>query len=119
MVREGKISQKTLDMIKRWGFAHNNAIENYPFLIGGVLLGLHAGVDTGKMNGLMALYTVARLGYAVAYITIEGDVTSQVRGLLWWTGNICCLTMMGLAGRKLSAQSTKQAESMILNNEED
>jgi uncharacterized MAPEG superfamily protein len=65
---------------------------------------VHAGVDNGKMNGLMALYTVARFGYAVAYITIEGDVTSQIRGLLWWTGNICCLTMMGLAGRKLGVQ---------------
>jgi len=102
MVREGKISQSTLNMIKRWGFAHNNAIENYPLFLGGVLLGLHAGVGRGVMNGLMALYTVARLGYAVAYICIGGDVTSQIRGVLWWTGNVCCLTMMGLAGRKLN-----------------
>lgn len=101
MVSSGKISQKTLNMIKRWGFAHNNAIENYPLFMGGVLLGTVAGVETGKLNGLMALYTVARLGYAVAYVMIEGDVTSQVRGLLWWTGNICCLTMMGMAGRRL------------------
>lgn len=103
MVREGKISQKTLNMIKRWGFAHNNAIENYPLFLGGVLIGIVAGVDRGSMNGLMMLYTAARLGYAVAYVVIEGDLTAQIRGLLWWAGNICFLTMMGLAGKKLNA----------------
>ncbi|KAG0647810.1 hypothetical protein D0Z07_5747, partial [Hyphodiscus hymeniophilus] len=104
MVSDGKISQSTLDMIKRWGFAHNNAIESYPFFTSAVLLALHAHIKTGTLNGLMALYTVARLAYAVAYVSIESDTISQLRGLLWWVGNFSCLTMMYLAGKKMQVQ---------------
>ena len=88
-------------MIKRLGFAHNNAIESYPFFTSAVLLALHAKVETGMLNGLMALYTVARLGYAVVYVTLESDTISQIRGVIWWVGNISCLSMMYLAGKKL------------------
>lgn len=91
-------------MIKRWGFAHANAIESYPFFTSAVLLGLHAKVETGTLNGIMALYTIARLAYAVAYVMIESDTTSQIRGLLWWVGNLCCLSMMWMAGKKLQVQ---------------
>jgi uncharacterized MAPEG superfamily protein len=91
-------------MIKRWGFAHANALESYPFFTSAVLLALHAKVETGTVNGLMALYTVARLGYAVAYVTIESDTISQIRGVIWWVGNLCCLSMMWMAGKKLQVQ---------------
>jgi uncharacterized MAPEG superfamily protein len=103
MVSSGKISQSTLDMIKRWGFAHANAIESYPFFTASVLLALHAKVETRTMNGIMALYTISRLGYGVAYIVIENDMIAQIRGGFWWLGNLSCLSLMWMAGRKLNA----------------
>jgi uncharacterized MAPEG superfamily protein len=89
-------------MITRWGFAHQNAIENYPLFQGGVLLALHAKIDVARMNGICALYTIARLAYAAAYISVEDDTAAQIRGILWWIGNGCFLTLMGMAGREMN-----------------
>ena len=88
-------------MIKRWESAHANATENFSLFVAGVLLALHAGVDVGRLNGLMAAYTLVRASYLVSYIMIQKEELSVVRTLLWWSGNICCLTMMVLAGKKL------------------
>lgn len=81
--------------------AHANAVENYPLFVAGVLMCLHAKVPVGTLNDLMAGYTLARAAYAFAYVGIESDKYSRIRGYLWWTGNICCLTMIGMAGKRL------------------
>jgi uncharacterized MAPEG superfamily protein len=101
MVTEGKLSRRSLDLIKRWEGAHENATEGFTLLLAGVLLALHAGVDTGRLNGLMAAYTVLRVGYLVSYLAIEKEEVSVIRTVCWWSGNICCLTMLALAGKKL------------------
>ncbi|KAH8599066.1 hypothetical protein B0O99DRAFT_34660 [Bisporella sp. PMI_857] len=101
LVAAGKLPRRTLERIKRLEAASANAIDHYPVFVAAVLLGAIAKVDAPKMNGLMALYTVARLGYAVAYVAIESDSTSRVRGYLFWTGNVACMGMLWLAGRKL------------------
>ncbi|KAG9248357.1 hypothetical protein BJ878DRAFT_476513 [Calycina marina] len=67
LVSAGKLSRSKPNAIKRWQAAGTNALENLPLFIAAVLLGTHAGVDHGGMNGLMMLYTVARLCYAVVY----------------------------------------------------
>jgi len=65
------------------------------------LLALHAGVPVQKLNGLMALYSLARVGYAASYILIENEGSSILRTLLWWTGNVSCISMMVMAGKRL------------------
>ncbi|TVY46953.1 hypothetical protein LOCC1_G003230 [Lachnellula occidentalis] len=101
MVREGKLSAGQLAMVKRWESAHANAVEGYTFFVAGVLLGLHAGVPTQTLNRLMALYSLARIGFGISYIAIERERKSWLRTLFWWTGNISCITMMVQAGKRL------------------
>lgn len=49
-VQQGKISRRTLDMIKRWDGAHKNAIEGFPLFVAAVCMGYSAGVDAATMN---------------------------------------------------------------------
>lgn len=49
----------------------------------------------------MALYSLARVGYAASYILIENEGGSILRTLLWWTGNVSCISMMVMAGKRL------------------
>ncbi|TVY56065.1 hypothetical protein LCER1_G003706 [Lachnellula cervina] len=111
MVKEGKLSAKQLAMVKRWESAHANAVEGYTFFVASVmqtdlaslyqLLGLHAGVPTQTLNGLMAIYSLARIGFGISYIAIENEGKSWLRTLFWWTGNISCITTMVIAGKRL------------------
>ncbi|KAE9373041.1 hypothetical protein N431DRAFT_544211 [Stipitochalara longipes BDJ] len=101
MVKEGKLDRKTLERVKRWESAHANAVEGYSLFVGGVLLALHAGVPIQKLNGLMALYSSARVAYAASYIFIEDERASFLRSVLWWTGNASCISMMVMAGKKM------------------
>ena len=101
MVAEGKLSASTLRMIKRWESAHANTVENFALFAAGVGLACTARVPSGILNGLMASYTLARVCYAIAYVGIESDTTSQVRGICWWWGNVSALSMIWLAGKRL------------------
>ncbi|CAI7621809.1 unnamed protein product [Penicillium glandicola] len=49
-VREGKITRRQLDMLKRNESAHANAVENFPLLVAGVLFASLAGVPAQKIN---------------------------------------------------------------------
>lgn len=102
-VREGKISQKTLNMLKRNESAHANAVENYTLLVAGVGLATVAGVDKVVVNRAVTVYTLARLAYAVVYVSVERPLLSQLRGVCWWIGNVSCLTLLWKAGKLLSA----------------
>lgn len=88
-------------MLKRWEAAHANSMENYPFFAASVLLALHAGVEVGRLNGCMALFTVARLAYAACYICIENENWMRVRGYCFWVGNAACMTLVWEAGKRL------------------
>jgi hypothetical protein len=65
------------------------------------LLALYANIEIARLNSLMALYTVARIGYAVSYILIKSEELSAIRTVFWYAANISCLTMIVLAGRKM------------------
>ncbi|KAI9929528.1 hypothetical protein ASPWEDRAFT_111674 [Aspergillus wentii DTO 134E9] len=93
-VREGKITRKQLDMLKRNEAAHANAVENFTLLVAGVLFATVAGVTAEMINISSCAYTVARVLYAIAYIGIEDSRWSQLRGVTWWAGNLCCLAML-------------------------
>ncbi|TVY40758.1 hypothetical protein LSUB1_G002050 [Lachnellula subtilissima] len=117
MGREGKLSAQQLAMVKRWEGAHTNAVEGYTVFVAGVLLGLHAGVPTQTLNGLMAIYSLARIGFGISYIAIQSKEKSWLRTLFWWTGNISCITMMVRAGKKIigieHSSSVTEDDSMI------
>ena len=101
MVSGGKVSREELNMIKRSESAHANAVGGYTLFVAGVLLALHAGVPTLRLSGLMAAYTLLRLLYMMTYIYIEKDIPSFLRTGCWYAGNICCFSMMVLAGKRL------------------
>ncbi|KAL4773252.1 hypothetical protein BDW60DRAFT_30343 [Aspergillus nidulans var. acristatus] len=103
-VQSGKISQKTLDMIKRNESAHANAVENYALLVGAVAMATVAGVERVSINRAVVLYTLARTAYAVVYITIDTPRLSQLRGVCWWVGNLCCLNLLRKAASLLGAE---------------
>ncbi|KAL4928179.1 MAPEG family protein [Aspergillus undulatus] len=104
-VQSGKITQSTLDMLKRNESAHANAVENYTLLVAAVTMASHAGVENVSVNRAVLGYTLARVGYAVVYLFVGADrpKLSQLRGMFWWTGNLCCLGLLYRAGGLLSS----------------
>jgi len=88
-------------MLKRWEGAQANSIEGYAFFAASVLFALHAGVEKARMNGFMALYSLSRVVYATAYITIESDGWSRIRSYSWWIGNLSCVGLIYFGGKKL------------------
>ncbi|KAJ5374132.1 hypothetical protein N7517_006138 [Penicillium concentricum] len=100
-VREGKITRKQLDMLKRNESAHANAVENFPLLVAGVLFASLAGVPAQKVNAAALSYTVARVVYGGVYIFVDHPTWSWVRGWVWWWGNSSCFYMLWKAGELL------------------
>ncbi|KAH9208003.1 hypothetical protein DL95DRAFT_312665, partial [Leptodontidium sp. 2 PMI_412] len=68
IVMDEKISRGALETIRRMENAHANSMEGYTFFVAGVLLDLHAGVPNEKLNGLIAVHSVSRIGFGLAYI---------------------------------------------------
>ncbi|PVH68752.1 hypothetical protein DL98DRAFT_440494, partial [Cadophora sp. DSE1049] len=101
MVRDGKMSRSALERIRRMENAHANSVEGYTFLVAGVLLALHAGVPTEKLNGLMAVYSLSRIGFGLAYILIENEHLALIRTVFWYAAQISCITMMAMAGNRM------------------
>ncbi|KAL4888991.1 hypothetical protein BDV59DRAFT_187665 [Aspergillus ambiguus] len=100
-VRDGKITRAQLDMLKRNEAAHANAVENFTLLVASVLSASHAGVPAQTINAAAASYTLARAVYGAVYILIGHRHWSQVRGLVWWWGNLSCLFLLWKAGESI------------------
>lgn len=66
-----------------------------------MLLALHAGVETQKVNAVMGLYTLSRIAYFLAYVLVEKEQWSFLRTVWWYVGNISCGLLMGVAGANL------------------
>lgn len=92
MVRDGKITQRQLDRIVRMENAHANAVEHFPFLFGSVLFMVVAKLPASTINTIGAVYTLARIAYAVLYAQVETQKYSWLRTIAWWTSNFCCFT---------------------------
>lgn len=93
-VSSGKITQRQLDRLHRNEAAHANAVENYALLVGAVGMASWAGVENTMINRSVAVYTLARLAHAAAYIGIERSGWSHLRGVCWWIGNLSCLGLL-------------------------
>lgn len=102
-VREGKLTRKQLNMLKRNESAHANAVENFTLLVAAVTLSTIAGVPRTTINAAALTYTIARVAYGPIYIFIDHPAWSQIRGITWWTGNLSCLFLLWSAGKKLNA----------------
>ena len=103
-VREGKITCRQLDMLKRNEAAHANSVENFTLLVAAILFASYAGVSRQTINAAGLSYTVARLCYGAVYILVDHPRWSSVRAWVWWWGNLSCLTLLWKAGRLLGGQ---------------
>lgn len=102
-LKEGKITKRQLNFLERNEACHANSMENFPVFVASVLFATAAGIDASTINYRCALYTVARIGYAVAYLTTESYKLSAVRTLFWYVGTLTCLTLLWSTGAVLNA----------------
>jgi uncharacterized MAPEG superfamily protein len=101
-VSSGKITQKTLNMMKRNEAAQANSIENYVLFVGAMSMACFAGVEREKINAAGLIYTVARVAYGGFYIFAESLGWSFGRSAAWWVGNGSCLWLLWKAGGNLN-----------------
>ena len=101
-VRDGKLTQRQLNMIKRNESAQANTVENFTLFVAGVTFATFAGVPTQTINTACLTYTVARIAYGAFYILVETPKLSLLRSVASWVGNVSGLTLLWKAGNKLS-----------------
>lgn len=93
-IREGKLTRRQYDMLKRNEAAHANSVEGFSLFVAGLGLASIAGVSTRVINAAGLSYTVARLAYGAIYILVDHPKWSQLRGVVWWWGNLSCLYLL-------------------------
>ncbi|KIV78884.1 hypothetical protein PV11_06489 [Exophiala sideris] len=104
-VQEGKITQKQLNLLKRNEALHANAVDHFPMFIGSALFATVAKVPNETVNRACLVYTIARLVYAAAYLTIDKVALSYIRSLAWWAGNFTCMYLLWQSGKALNSAS--------------
>ncbi|TKA66380.1 hypothetical protein B0A55_09604 [Friedmanniomyces simplex] len=103
-VRSGKITQKQLEALRRLESASANSVENFTLFVGAMLFALVAGLPATEVNGTGLVYTVARVGYAAAYVFVDKPRLSRARGVMWWVGNFACLSLLWIGGRAINSK---------------
>lgn len=102
-IKEGKMTKRQLNFLERNEACHANSMESFPVFVASVLFATAAGVDASTINYRCAIYTVARIGYAVAYLTIETYKLSGLRTLFWYVGTLTCLNLLWSTGTILNS----------------
>lgn len=102
-VKSGKLTRAQLLKLQRQESAHQNAVEHFPFLVGSLLLATQAGLPAEQINKYALVYTLARIGFAAAYVYIESWELSWLRTIFWWTGNIACIRLCYKAATGLNS----------------
>ncbi|PYH97302.1 hypothetical protein BO71DRAFT_396286 [Aspergillus ellipticus CBS 707.79] len=100
-VQAGKISRTQLNRLKRQEAAHANAMEGLPLFVAAIVVALITGLPNETINGIGLWYTLSRVAFGLAYVGIESEAWSFLRSLLWWSGNISCITGLVLSGKRL------------------
>ncbi|KAJ5112917.1 hypothetical protein N7456_001451 [Penicillium angulare] len=100
-VKAGKIDRRALNKLKRQEAAHANAVEGYSLFVAAILTALFAGVPNETINTIGVWYSLSRLSYSLCYTYIENRSLSYIRSVVWWSGNISCITGLVLAAKKL------------------
>ncbi|KAF3387460.1 hypothetical protein F1880_001454 [Penicillium rolfsii] len=100
-VKAGKLSQRTLNRLKREEAAHANSMENFSVFAAATLIAVYAGVPNETVNRFGICYTLSRIAFSICYSYIETQRMSFLRSAAWWAGNISCFTGFIAAARKL------------------
>jgi uncharacterized MAPEG superfamily protein len=69
--------------------AQANSFEAFPFFASGVLLALHTGVDSARVDALAVAFVLARLGYIACYVADQ----ATLRSLVWTVGMGCVVAL--------------------------
>lgn len=88
------MTRSQLNMLKRNDASHHNTIEQFPLFFGSVLLGIAAKVPNEKINRACLIYTAARIVYHLLYLKVERGALAGLRSVVWWTGNLACLSLI-------------------------
>lgn len=97
-VTEGKMTKRQFNFLQRNEGCHANSVEHFPMFVAAVLFATTAGVDAAKINNRCAMYTIARIIFAVAYLAIENYHMSYLRSVAWWASNFVCFSLLWSAG---------------------
>ncbi|PWY65008.1 hypothetical protein BO94DRAFT_629312 [Aspergillus sclerotioniger CBS 115572] len=100
-VQAGKITRRQLNRLKRQEAAHSNAMEGFPLFVAAILVALHTDLPNETINGIGAWYTLSRVAFGLAYVFIESEGWSFLRSVLWWSGNVSCITALVAGGKRL------------------
>jgi uncharacterized MAPEG superfamily protein len=73
--------------------AQANSFEAFPFFAAGVLVSLHAGVDTDRVDALAIAFVLARVVYIACYVSDR----ASARSLAWTVGYVCVMALYVLA----------------------
>lgn len=98
-VTEGKMTRRQLNFLQRNESCHANSMEHFPVFAAASIFATISGVKTTKINTACAIYTAARITYAIAYLSTERVKFTSVRSLAWWTSNAACIYMLWSAGK--------------------
>lgn len=101
-IKDGKMTQKQLDALRRMQSAHENSMEHFPVFAAAVLSAIVGGVDAQTLNFWGLGYTVVRAAYCYVYRCNETRELAGVRSVLWWCGNVACMRLLWLAGKSLN-----------------
>lgn len=101
-VKEGKMTQQQLKFLQRNEACHANSMEHFPVFAAATLFATTSGVAAQQVNIGCAVYTIARLVYAAAYLKIERGSLTYIRSAAWWVGNISCFYLLWRAGTVLN-----------------
>lgn len=101
-VKDGKISQERLNMLKRNESAHLNSMEHFPIFAASLILAKMAGVPAADINFAGFAYTIARLGFFANYVLSTSLTWAALRPMFWWASNIVCFRLIWRAGKALN-----------------
>lgn len=93
-VQSGKITREQLDKLKRNESAHAASIEYYSVLVGALLTAKQAGVPSYLINRCALVYSLARVGYGVAYIYATTRRLSRIRTAFWFVSTTSCMYLL-------------------------
>ena len=65
-------------------------------------MAIQAGLPNTMINRYSVIYTLLRIGFAVAYAQIEDKSLSYIRTAFWWSSNIACFRLFWFAGKALN-----------------
>lgn len=81
-------------IVKRASNAHQNALENLPFIIGGVLMAKQARLPSARINRLALIHFICRLLYVPLYVWTTRQRYSYIRTLVYTGGLAASLALM-------------------------